>query len=66
MAWMRGSRRSSIAINVSAVELRAKDFLDGVRDDSAQIATRPAFLELELTETFMMQDWKSTAEFCAH
>jgi EAL domain-containing protein (putative c-di-GMP-specific phosphodiesterase class I) len=52
----------SIAINVSAVELRAKDFLTNVRQILEQYRIEPRFLELELTETFMMQDWKSTAE----
>jgi EAL domain-containing protein (putative c-di-GMP-specific phosphodiesterase class I) len=52
----------SVAINVSAVELRAKDFLDNVRQILEQTRLDPSFLELELTETFMMQDWKTTAE----
>jgi diguanylate cyclase (GGDEF)-like protein/PAS domain S-box-containing protein len=52
----------SVAINVSAVELRAKDFLGNVRQILEQSGLEPSFLELELTETFMMQDWKSTAE----
>ena len=52
----------SVAINVSAVELRAKDFLTNVRQVLDQSGLEPRFLELELTETFMMQDWKSTAE----
>ncbi len=52
----------SIAINVSAVELRAKDFLTNVRQILEHSRLEPHFLELELTETFMMQDWQSTAE----
>jgi diguanylate cyclase (GGDEF)-like protein/PAS domain S-box-containing protein len=52
----------SVAINVSAVELRAKDFLNNVRQILEQSRLEPACLELELTETFMMQDWKTTAE----
>jgi diguanylate cyclase (GGDEF)-like protein/PAS domain S-box-containing protein len=52
----------SVAINVSAVELRAKDFLNNVRQILGQSRLEPACLELELTETFMMQDWKTTAE----
>ena len=51
-----------IAINVSAVELRGKDFLNNVRQILEQNRLEPQFLEIELTETFMMQDWKSTAE----
>jgi diguanylate cyclase (GGDEF)-like protein/PAS domain S-box-containing protein len=52
----------SVAVNVSAVELRAKDFLNNVRQILEQSGLEPSCLELELTETFMMQDWKTTAE----
>ena len=62
-AWQDGGLAPvSIAINVSAVELRGKDFLSNVRQILEQNRLEPRFLELELTETFMMQDWKSTAE----
>jgi EAL domain-containing protein (putative c-di-GMP-specific phosphodiesterase class I) len=62
-AWQNdGLAPISVAINVSAVELRAKDFLTNVRQILEQSRLEPHFLELELTETFMMQDWKSTAE----
>jgi diguanylate cyclase (GGDEF)-like protein/PAS domain S-box-containing protein len=62
-AWQdEGLAPLSIAVNVSAVELRAKDFLTNVRQILEQYRIEPRFLELELTETFMMQDWKSTAE----
>jgi len=52
----------AVAVNVSAVELRAKDFLGNVQQILEQSGLEPSFLELELTETFMMQDWKTTAE----
>ena len=39
---MRGLSPISVAINVSAVELRAKDFLDNVRQILEQYAARPA------------------------
>jgi EAL domain-containing protein (putative c-di-GMP-specific phosphodiesterase class I) len=62
-AWQEGGLPPvSIAINVSAVELRGKDFLNNVRQILEQNRLEPRFLELELTETFMMQDWKTTAE----
>lgn len=62
-AWHQGGLLPiSVAINVSAVELRAKDFLGNVRQILEQSGLDPSCLELELTETFMMQDWKSTAE----
>ena len=62
-AWQDGGLPPvSIAINVSAVELRGKDFLSNVPDILEQNRLEPRFLELELTETFMMQDWRTTAE----
>ena len=42
------------------MELRAKDFVLGVRDVLTETRLDPNCLELELTETFLMQDSKST------
>lgn len=50
-----------IAINISAMELRDKDFVAGVRAILSETGLLPRYLELELTETFLMQDSKSTA-----
>jgi EAL domain-containing protein (putative c-di-GMP-specific phosphodiesterase class I) len=50
-----------IAINISAVELRDKHFVAGVRAALTETGLDPWYLELELTETFLMQDPKSTA-----
>ena len=50
-----------LAINISAVELGAKDFVAGVREILLETGIDPCFLEFELTETFLMQDSKSTA-----
>jgi diguanylate cyclase (GGDEF)-like protein/PAS domain S-box-containing protein len=50
-----------MAINISAVELRAKDFATAVRDVLNETGLDPNYLELELTETFLMQDSKATA-----
>jgi EAL domain-containing protein (putative c-di-GMP-specific phosphodiesterase class I)/CHASE3 domain sensor protein len=50
-----------IAVNVSAVELRAKDFVAGVRDILAQTGLPARYLELELTETYPMLDSSATA-----
>ena len=62
-AWQDGGFSPiSIAINVSAVELRARDFLANVRQILQNSRLEPRFLEIELTETFMMQDWKSAAQ----
>jgi diguanylate cyclase (GGDEF)-like protein/PAS domain S-box-containing protein len=50
-----------IAVNVSAVELRDKFLVDHVRLILAETELAPHLLELELTETFLMQDSSSTA-----
>jgi diguanylate cyclase (GGDEF)-like protein/PAS domain S-box-containing protein len=50
-----------ISVNISAVELRSKAFLDGVRATLADTGLEGRFLELELTETFLMQESSSTA-----
>jgi diguanylate cyclase (GGDEF)-like protein/PAS domain S-box-containing protein len=49
-----------VAVNVSAVELRHKDFVEGVRQSLADTGLAARHLELELTETFLMQDSAST------
>jgi EAL domain-containing protein (putative c-di-GMP-specific phosphodiesterase class I) len=50
-----------LAVNVSAVELRSKNFVSGVAAILAETGFDPWNLELEITETFLMQDSKSTA-----
>jgi EAL domain-containing protein (putative c-di-GMP-specific phosphodiesterase class I) len=61
-AWQNsGLPPMQIAINVSAVELRAKNFIEGVRAVLKETGLEPRYLELELTETFLMQDAQSTA-----
>jgi len=61
-AWQdAGLPLTRIAINVSAAELRDKDFVTGVRSVLMETGLAPRDLELELTETFLMQDSKSTA-----
>jgi len=61
-AWQdSGLPPMQIAVNVSAVELRHKGFVEGVRTILKETGLEPRYLELELTETFLMQDAKSTA-----
>jgi len=55
---LRGLR---LAVNVSAVELRSKDFVARVAAILAESGIDPPSLELEITETFIMQDSKATA-----
>lgn len=50
-----------IAINISAVELRADDFVGFINQLITTTGLKPRFLELELTETFLMQDSTSTS-----
>jgi diguanylate cyclase (GGDEF)-like protein/PAS domain S-box-containing protein len=49
-----------VAINVSAVELRSKGFVQNVRAIMKETGMNPEFLEFELTETALMQDPAST------
>jgi len=61
-AWQdMGLPPMCIAVNISAVELRARDFVAGVRAILTETGIDPRYLELELTETFLMQDLESTA-----
>jgi diguanylate cyclase (GGDEF)-like protein/PAS domain S-box-containing protein len=50
----------SVAINISAVELRSKDFVQGVRAVLRETGLDARYLEFELTETALMQDPAST------
>jgi diguanylate cyclase (GGDEF)-like protein/PAS domain S-box-containing protein len=56
-----GLPRLRLAVNISAVELRSKAFVSGVATILAETGFHPRHLELELTETFLMQDSKATA-----
>ncbi len=49
-----------VAINISAVELRSKGFVEGVRAVLKETRLDPWYLEFELTETALMQDPTST------
>jgi diguanylate cyclase (GGDEF)-like protein/PAS domain S-box-containing protein len=61
-AWqVNGSAPAGIAINVSPVELRAKGFVAGVRQVLSETGLAACDLELEITETFLMQDTLRTA-----
>ena len=61
-AWQdAGLPPMRIAINVSAAELRDKDFVAGVSAILTETGLESRYLELELTETYLMQDSTSTA-----
>lgn len=50
-----------ISVKISAVELRAKTFLEEVRRALSDRGLEARYLELELRETFLMQDSPSTS-----
>jgi diguanylate cyclase (GGDEF)-like protein/PAS domain S-box-containing protein len=51
-----------MSVNISAVELRSKEFVENVRTIVKQTGIAPSCLELELTETYLMEDAADTAE----
>ena len=60
-AWLKaGLDLEQIAVNVSAVEFHNKDFLAGVRAILDDTRLDPRRLELELTESVLMQDTDRT------
>jgi diguanylate cyclase (GGDEF)-like protein/PAS domain S-box-containing protein len=60
-AWLdAGLGARPVAVNISAVQLRHKDFLETVRSILKDTGLEPRWLELELTESVLMQDAKST------
>lgn len=50
----------TIAVNTSALEFRAKDFIDNIRATLDDTGMEPRHLELELTESVLMRDATST------
>lgn len=56
-AWIgAGLPHIPVAVNISAVEFQAKDFVEGVRAILNETRLKPRYLELELTENALMQD----------
>jgi EAL domain-containing protein (putative c-di-GMP-specific phosphodiesterase class I) len=49
-----------VAVNISAVEFRSKEFLEGVALILKETGLPPRYLELELTETILMHDADSS------
>ncbi len=59
--WLQaGLDMGQVAVNVSAVEFHGKDFLAGVRAILDSTGLDPRHLELELTESGLMQDTDHT------
>ena len=62
-AWeAEGLPTMSLSVNVSAVELQYSGFVDGVRAILQDTGLDANLLELEITETFLMQDAVSTGQ----
>jgi diguanylate cyclase (GGDEF)-like protein/PAS domain S-box-containing protein len=61
-AWQEaGLPPIPVAINISAAELRAEDFVGNVQSVLEETRLAPHHLQIELTETFLLEDSKSTA-----
>ena len=54
--WMHGGTPIMISVNVSALEFRQPDFVDRITRLLAVHQLPPTLLELELTETILLQD----------
>jgi diguanylate cyclase (GGDEF)-like protein/PAS domain S-box-containing protein len=62
-AWqVAGLPPTSVAINVSSVELRDPAFVPGIREILRETGLEPRYLELELTETVLMEDSRSAMQ----
>ena len=60
-AWVRaGLRPITIAVNTSALEFNAPDFLENIRATLNDTGLEPRYLELELTESVLMRDAEFT------
>ena len=61
-AWQEaGLPFKRVSVNVSAVEFRDKDFVEGVRTILSETGLEARYLDLELTEGVLMEDAESTA-----
>jgi EAL domain-containing protein (putative c-di-GMP-specific phosphodiesterase class I) len=61
-AWLdAGLGPMPVAVNISTLEFRSKHFLEGIRAILLETGLPADFLELELTETVLMQHPESTA-----
>lgn len=53
--WLAGSARRSLAVNVSAIQLREEDFASAVLGILAETRVSPAQVVLEVTESIFME-----------
>jgi diguanylate cyclase (GGDEF)-like protein/PAS domain S-box-containing protein len=61
-AWMQAGMPLLIAVNVSALEFRQPDFVDRITRLLAVHQLPPTLLELELTESILLQDAQEMAQ----
>ena len=54
--WRGQGRRLLMSINVSALQFQQADFVDSVARVLAEVGLEPQWLELELTESILVQD----------
>jgi diguanylate cyclase (GGDEF)-like protein len=60
-AWRQsGLPPITVAVNTSALEFRAQDFLENIRATLEDTGLEPRYLELELTESLLMHNAEST------
>lgn len=60
-AWGdEGLPKTPVAVNISAIEFRNENFLDGIVSALADTGLEPRMLELELTESVLMSNAEST------
>lgn len=60
--WQQaGSKPVSVAVNISALEFRRKNFVDVVRAILDETGLDPACLQLEITESVLMRDAEASA-----
>jgi EAL domain-containing protein (putative c-di-GMP-specific phosphodiesterase class I) len=65
-AWQdAGLPAVPVAVNISAVEFRDKNFLAGVAQILKETGIAPRYLEMELTESVLMQDSESSLSLLA-
>ncbi len=63
VAWRsKGAAIAQIAVNVSALEFHGKDFMSNVHDILTETGLDPRRLELELTESGLIQDSATTTQ----
>jgi diguanylate cyclase (GGDEF)-like protein len=58
--WIDAGTPTIVAVNISAIEFRDKDFLANVCDVLEKTRLDPKYLEIELTESSLMQHAEST------